>query len=215
MQFSPERPPDADISKGASTRLSKLAWLAAGIASVVLLFLIENLWVDARLRHRSHRIPSFIPGAQSAAWFIVFVIGAIAIVLLIVCLVLLLKDRNSPSWIKSVTAVMVALVMLLGVEWTRVTNGQPGLRHLLFPKKRHKVVLTWQASPSPYVVAYNVYRKGSADLGYLRLNPAPVKGLTYTDENAIGGETYLYVARSVDAHGDESIDSNVFSVSIP
>jgi hypothetical protein len=204
-----------DVLQGSSSPPSKTAWTAATIASLLFLFLIENLWVDARLRHRSHRIPSFIPSAQSAAWFAVFVIGAIAIVLLLVCLVLVWKDRNAPLWIKASLGAFVVLVLLLGVEWTRVTNGQAGFRQLLFPKKTHKIVLTWQASSSAQVAGYNVYRKTSEQLGYLKLNAIPLKGLTYTDETVESGVTYLYITRSVDSHGDESTNSNVFTVYVP
>jgi hypothetical protein len=193
---------------------SRIAWIAVGIAAVLGLFIVENLWIDARLRHRLHGIPSFVPAAQSTPWFLVFAAGAIALLLLVVCLVLLLKDQNASTPIKLGTFLMVALVMLLSLDWFRVTNGQPGIRSLLGLKRAHKVVLTWRPSPSQ-ITGYNVYRKSGQTPGYQKLNVSPVQGLSYTDDTIENGKTYSYVARSVNSHGEESKDSETFTVTIP
>jgi hypothetical protein len=203
---------------GTSPRLprqtSRIAWVAAGLGTILILFLIENLWIDARLRHRSHRIPSFIPEAQSAIWFLAFAAIAIGLVLLIACLILLLRDSGVSLATKAGTGAMVLLVLLLGTEWTMVTNGQQGMLRLNAPKKARKIVVTWQASSSP-VVGYNVYRKGVEGFGYLKLNSTPIQGLTYTDSTAENGVNYSYVARAVDSHGVESANSNVSLVAVP
>jgi hypothetical protein len=214
MQFPQGEPQMGDVLPASSSRPSKTAWAAVTIASLLFLFLIENLWIDARLRHRSHRIPSFIPSAQSAAWFAIFVFGAIAIVLLLVCLVLLWRDHNTPLWLKAGLGAFAVLVMLLSVEWVGVTNGQPGVLELLLPRKTHKIVLTWQASPSP-VVGYNVYRKAANGVSYTKLNSSPLNQLTYIDDKVQNGMTYFYVARAVGSRGEESANSNVFTISVP
>ena len=50
---------------------------------------------------------------------------------------------------------------------------------------------------------------------FLKLNSKPIQGLTYTDESVESGVTYFYVTRSVDAHGAESANSNLFTVTVP
>jgi hypothetical protein len=204
---------DRDVLTPAG-RTPKIAWIAGVLASALILFLIQNIWIDPWARHRSHRIPSFVPEAQSGMWFLVFAAGGVILVLLIVCLILLIRERNVALGTKLATAVAVVLVLVLGTEWFRVTNGQPGLLHLLASSKQHKIVLTWQASSSQ-VAGYNVYRKKGPDGEFLKLNPKPIQGLTYTDESVESGVTYFYVTRSVDAHGAESANSNLFTVTVP
>jgi hypothetical protein len=208
---------EAQMDRGAlhpTGRTPKIAWVAGALASVLVVFMIQNIWIDPWARHRSHRIPSLVPEAQSGMWFLAFAAGGIILVLLIVCLILLLRDRNAALGSKLGTALAVALVLLLGTEWFRVTNGQPGLLHLLPSSKRHKVMLTWQASSSQ-VVGYNVYRKTGPNGEFMKLNSKPIEGLSYTDESVESGVTYFYVTRSVDAHGAESANSNLFTVTVP
>lgn len=201
-------------SLNPTARTPKIAWFAGALASVLILFMIQNIWIDPWARHRSHRIPSLVPEAQSGTWFLVFAAGGVILVLLIVCLILLVRDRNVALGTRLATAVAVVLVLVLGTEWFRVTNGQPGLLHLLASSKRHKIVLTWQASSSQ-VAGYNVYRKKGPDGEFLKLNSKPIQGLTYTDESVESGVTYFYVTRSVGAHGAESANSNLFTVTVP
>jgi hypothetical protein len=193
---------------------SKVVWVAGGISSVLLFFMVENIWIDPRLRHRTHRIPSFVPEAQSGTWYLAFVIGAIALLFLIVCVALLIKDRETPIWMKLGSGIAVILVLLLSVEWFRVTNGQPGLLRLLSAGRTHTVTLTWQASSSP-VAGYNVYRTRTSGTYYVKINAALVRGLSYTDNSVDSGATYYYVTRAVDAHGGESPNSNEFRATVP
>ncbi|MCI0344972.1 MAG: C25 family cysteine peptidase, partial [Chloroflexi bacterium] len=70
------------------------------------------------------------------------------------------------------------------------------------------VHLTWTPSASPDVVRYDLYRDGAkiaehADLGQL----------LYIDR-ALPSATYVYLARAVDAVGNESPDSNLVPVTI-
>jgi hypothetical protein len=202
------------VSASSSVRNLKIARIGIGLGSLLVLFLIENIWIDPKLRHRSHRIPSFVPEALGGPWFLVFVTAIIILVLLVACLVLLLKDSNASFGLKTGTGTMVVLTMLLSVQWVLVTNGQRGLLRLLSLGRRHKVVLTWQASPSS-VVGYNVYRRAATGLDFAKLNASPISSLTYTDNSVQNGATYFYVARSVGHHGEESTNSNVYTVSIP
>ena len=80
----------------------------------------------------------------------------------------------------------------------------------------HSVVLTWDASTSPDVVGYNVYRSGVSGGPYARLNGStPVPALTYTDTVVQAGLTYYYVVTAVDSEGNESAYSNQASALVP
>jgi hypothetical protein len=191
-----------------------MMWIAGGLASVIFLFTVENIWIDPWLRHRSHRIPSLVPDAQSVAWFLALAIGAIALTLLIVCWILLIRDRYTLLSMKLLVGVAVILALFLSVAWLRETNGQPGLLQSLASTKPHKVVLTWRPSSSS-VTGYNIYRTATTGKNYVKINTVLVQGLTYTDDTVKSGVTYYYVTRAVDAQGHESVDSNEFSASIP
>jgi fibronectin type 3 domain-containing protein len=83
--------------------------------------------------------------------------------------------------------------------------------------KPHSVDLTWDApvkSPVP-VVGYNIYRSADEGFSYHILNSAPVQGTAFVDTLLQSGRTYLYVVKSVDAQGVESIPSNAIHVTIP
>jgi hypothetical protein len=198
----------------SSSRSLTIARIGISLGSLLILFLIENIWIDAKLRHRSHRIPSFVPDALGGLWFLVFVAAAIILILLTACLVLLLRERNVSTGLKAGTGAVLALALVLSLQWVLVTNGQPGLRRLASLGRKHKVVLNWQASPSS-VAGYNVYRRTIEGPGYERLNASPINALTYTDDTVQSGMTYYYVARSVGLHGGESVNSNIFTVSVP
>src|SRR5271169_302142 len=201
-------------SLGPRGQKSKVAWIAGGIASALLLFMAENIWIDTWLRHKSHRIPSFVPEAESGVWFLVLAVGGIALTLLIVCLALLLKDRDTTLWMKLGIGIAVILVMLMGVEWFRVTNGQSGIVKLLLSFGTHTVTLTWQASTSP-VAGYYVYRSTTPGANYVRIQTTLIQGLSFTDASVQSGVTYYYVARAVDARGRESVNSNETKATIP
>ncbi len=78
----------------------------------------------------------------------------------------------------------------------------------------HSVALSWAASTSA-ISGYNVYRSTTSGTGFVKLNSGLVKGLTYTDTGVQSGWTYFYVTTAVDSSGDESIDSNQTSATIP
>ena len=78
---------------------------------------------------------------------------------------------------------------------------------------RHRVTLTWQASPSPRV-RYNVYRRDASGTPR-RINGAPVADLNYTDNYVQPGHTYFYTTRSINEGGVESHPSNEVRVDVP
>jgi hypothetical protein len=195
------RPPSQKL------KMSSIAW---GLASVLFLFTAENIWIDPWLRNRSYGLPSLTPEALSGAWFLAVAVGGIALVLLIVCQILLTQDRNVPLGTKVRIGVAVLIVLLLSVQWIRVTNHLDafGLR------STHTVKLTWKASTSQ-VAGYNVYRSTAPTDNYVRINSSLVQGLTFTDNTVDSGSTYYYVARAVDARGHESANSNEASAAVP
>jgi P pilus assembly chaperone PapD len=82
------------------------------------------------------------------------------------------------------------------------------------PVAPHSVDLNWLASTS-VVAGYNVYRSSVHGGSYARLNSSPVGGVSYADSSVQGGQTYYYVATSVDANGSESVYSNEVTAVIP
>ena len=78
----------------------------------------------------------------------------------------------------------------------------------------HSVTLSWTASTSS-VMGYYVYRGTQTGGPYSKLNATPVSLTTYTDSPAQVGQTYFYVATSVDSNNVESTFSNETSAIIP
>jgi len=77
----------------------------------------------------------------------------------------------------------------------------------------HRVSLTWQASTSNDVVAYNVYR-GTIPGSYGLLNSMNA-GTSYDDTSVQNGQTYFYVVTAINSAGAESSYSNQTQAVIP
>ncbi len=197
-----------------SGQRSGMTRVALGLASVLFFFIAENIWIDPWLRNRSHRIPSLVPEALSGAWFLALAIGGIALTLLVVYLILLIRDPALNIWTKIGTGIAVLVVLLLSVQWFRVTNGQPAVLRQQASGKTHTVTLAWKPSSSQ-VAGYNVYRSTTPGGNYLRINTSLVRRFTYTDNAVASGITYYYVTRAVDDRGYESVNSNEASAVIP
>jgi hypothetical protein len=75
----------------------------------------------------------------------------------------------------------------------------------------HSVALNWNASVSPGVAGYNIYRGTVSGGPYTKVNSSVVAGLSFTDTSVAGGQTYYYVATAVDGGNNES----AFSMEIP
>ena len=82
------------------------------------------------------------------------------------------------------------------------------------PQVNHTVALNWGASPSS-VAGYNVYRSSVSGSSYAKVNSSPIGGVSYSDSNVQSGQTYYYVATSVDANGIESVYSNEVPAIVP
>src|SRR5271156_3530277 len=130
---------------GQSSKLTLIAW---GLASLLFLFTVENIWIDPWLRHRFHKIPSMVPEALSGSWFLALMVGGVALALLVMCQILLARDRSASVWMKVGTGIAVLSVLLLSAQWVRTTSGWPSLIRLRLPGTKHTVTLKWQASSS-------------------------------------------------------------------
>jgi hypothetical protein len=82
------------------------------------------------------------------------------------------------------------------------------------PTVQHSIALNWGASTSS-VAGYNVYRSSVSGSSYVRVNGSLVGGVSYADSGVQSGQTYFYVATSVDASGNESVYSNEVSAIVP
>ena len=67
--------------------------------------------------------------------------------------------------------------------------------------------ITWNAPSGATPARYHVYRTTN-NITYVQVNGETTTGISYTDASVSGGAAYLYKVRSVDASGNESVDSN-------
>src|SRR5215831_7620046 len=87
------------------------------------------------------------------------------------------------------------------------------------PAQTHDVALSWNASTSPNISGYNVYRAVYANSAcglFSRLNLSLVASTVYTDSVVVDGTSYCYAATAVNSSDEESSYSNIASnVQIP
>src|ERR1700691_5576490 len=83
-----------------SGRRPKTTLVAWGLASILFLFTVENIWIDPWLRNKSHKTLSMVPEALSGSWFRALMVGGIMLAFLVMCQILLAKDRSLSVWTK-------------------------------------------------------------------------------------------------------------------
>ena len=104
------------------------------------------------------------------------------------------------------------------LSFTSNAAGSPSLQSVDgtgTPAPQHSVDLSWDASQSPGVVGYNVYRGDRRGGPYSRINASLEASTSYTDALVNGGATYYYVATAVDGNGLESGYSQQVKAVIP
>jgi hypothetical protein len=79
----------------------------------------------------------------------------------------------------------------------------------------HQVDLSWNASTSPGITGYNVYRGTTTGGPYSKINSILNAGTAYTDNAISAGQSYYYVTSAVDTSGLESSYSNEVPATIP
>jgi hypothetical protein len=77
----------------------------------------------------------------------------------------------------------------------------------------HTVDLTWNLSSG--AVGYNIYRGNSSGGPYTMINSALDGSTAYTDNTVVSGQTYYYVATTVDSGSNESAYSSQVQAIIP
>ena len=87
------------------------------------------------------------------------------------------------------------------------------------PAQTHDVSLSWNASTSPNISGYNIYRAvyaNSACGSFSRLNLSLIANTVFTDSAVVDGKSYCYATTAVDSSGQESRYSNIASnVQVP
>jgi fibronectin type 3 domain-containing protein len=78
----------------------------------------------------------------------------------------------------------------------------------------HSVTLSWSAAAST-VIGYNIYSSTVAGGPYTQLNSTLITTTQYVDSTVQGGQTYYFVATSVDPSNDQSGYSNIATATIP
>lgn len=95
----------------------------------------------------------------------------------------------------------------------RVVNAALGQTCITY--NGHGTTLNWVASTSQNVLGYNIYRGTTAGGPYTKINASVITGTTYFDSGVQAGQTYFYVATTVDVSGNESGFSNQATAVIP
>jgi hypothetical protein len=78
----------------------------------------------------------------------------------------------------------------------------------------HVVDLSWQASTSPNIAGYNVYRAPDG-VTWKKINVSLVGSTVFTDSTVANGSTYYYSATAVDSSGNESTKTSPVKALIP
>jgi fibronectin type 3 domain-containing protein len=96
-----------------------------------------------------------------------------------------------------------------------VRRGGMSVVEQIHPHQRdHTVMLYWQASTTKQL-RYNIYRGPTPGFHPDKLNSVPIDGLSFTDTTAENGTKYYYMARAVNAMGQESSASNETFANVP
>jgi len=83
------------------------------------------------------------------------------------------------------------------------------------PPIQHTVSLSWTPSTTPNPTGYNLYRATSSTGPYTKLNASPIPGVTYIDNSVTSGQTYFYVATTMDIDNNESAYSAQAMAKVP
>jgi hypothetical protein len=196
----------------AGSLVARIAWVLAG---TICLFAVENIWIDPWMARRSHhRLPSFVPEPLGGTWSLVLLALVVTLILSVFCQVLLMRDGRLAGWKKALTGTAVLAAAILAGEWFVATGGMIVVKPMRSHRRDHTVRLHWQASTTKNV-RYNIYRGPRPGFHPDKLNSAPIDGLTFLDTTAENRTKYYYVARAVDATGQESSDSNETFANVP
>jgi fibronectin type 3 domain-containing protein len=77
------------------------------------------------------------------------------------------------------------------------------------------VSLSWNASSSPNISGYNVYRRTGSSGSFVKINTALDALTSYNDVSVSDGQTYYYETTAVNSSGEESSPSTSVQAVIP
>ena len=185
------------------------------LAGAICLFAVENIWIDPWVARRSHhKLQSFVPETLGGTWFFVLLALGATLTLAVFCQVMLMRNTRVAGREKALTGAGVLAAAILASEWFVATGGMSLFEPMRSHRKDHKVTLTWQASATKNV-RYNIYRGKTPGFHPDKLNSSPIDGLAFVDTRVDSQGRYYYVARAVDASGQEGSDSNEVFANVP
>lgn len=76
------------------------------------------------------------------------------------------------------------------------------------PPSARTVTLSWNPSLSSDVSGYYIYRSATSGGPYSKVSPSLIRSTSFVDLDVVGGQTYYYVATTIDGNGAESTFSN-------
>ena len=90
----------------------------------------------------------------------------------------------------------------------------PPVTNVLVVATSQGVELRWEESPAPDVAGYRVYRRGTGEEKYTRLNPELIKKPYFVDGQVKRGQTYHYYVTAVDdsPRANESLPAETMSI---
>ena len=79
----------------------------------------------------------------------------------------------------------------------------------------YTVSLSWNASTSPNVTGYNIYRRTGTSGSFAKINPSLNATTSYVDTSVTDGQTYYYETTAVNSSDEESARSSPVAAAIP
>jgi hypothetical protein len=79
----------------------------------------------------------------------------------------------------------------------------------------YTVSLSWNASTSPNVTGYNIYRRTGTSGGFTKINSALNATTSYVDTAVTDGKTYYYETTAVNSSDEESAPTSPVAAAIP
>ena len=128
--------------------------------------------------------------------------------------------KSRAEWLRSgfPTSATIFLVAASALLPACGASSGPERAIQLPPPAAHRVQLSWDASTSPYVSGYNIYRaQYTTSCGaFARINSTLMLDTAYTDSSVANGSSYCYATTAVNTDNAESGFSNVVSkIEIP
>ena len=128
--------------------------------------------------------------------------------------------KSRAEWFRTVAQASATIVLAAASALLIACGASSGPEQAtqLPPPAAHNVQLSWEASQSPDISGYNIYRAPYSDFcgTFLKINPALDTGTAYTDSTVTNGTSYCYATTAVNTDNAESGFSNVVSnIEIP